>query len=106
MEESLMEPIEAEARPMSLNGTKVFKTSGESKGLDRGVEPKAAFTRNLKKKDFLFLKIRSLWGFFGTYICLCRRFCHTAFSSREGALRTRLLRRAPFLGVLVRSGAQ
>lgn len=51
-----MEPIEAEAMPMSLRGTKVFKTSGESKGLESGVEPKAALTRNLeenKKSEFI-----------------------------------------------------
>lgn len=45
-----MEPIEAEAMPISLNGTKVLSTSGESKGLERGVEPRAALTRNLKQK--------------------------------------------------------
>lgn len=45
---SFIEPIEAEAIPISLSGTSVFKTSGESKGLDSGVEPKAAFTRNLQ----------------------------------------------------------
>lgn len=48
-----MEPIEAEAMPISLSGTKVLRTSGESKGLDKGVDPKAALTRKLRKEQNL-----------------------------------------------------
>lgn len=47
-EGSFIEPIDAEVIPMSLSGTSVFSTSGESSGLDNGVDPRAALTRNLQ----------------------------------------------------------
>lgn len=34
---------------MSHRGTDVLRTSGESKGLESGVDPRAAFTKNLKE---------------------------------------------------------
>jgi len=45
---NFIDPMEAVVRPISLSGTRVLRTSGESKGLDKGVEPRAALTRKLR----------------------------------------------------------
>lgn len=41
-----------------------------------------------------------------TYICLCKRFCHTAFISKVGALNNIVFLPPLFFGVLLKSGPQ
>lgn len=66
-EGSFIEPIDAEVIPMSLSGTSVFSTSGESNGLDNGVDPRAAFTRNLENKK-RFRSVESIRKFYGILV--------------------------------------
>lgn len=82
--------------------------SGDSRGLFSD-DPKVAFTKNLMAQSI------NIFGIFESsvyiseeiyiYTCRCIRFCQTAFSSGDGA-RNMSSFRAPFFGVLDKSGVQ
>lgn len=51
IDESFIDAIDVVVAPISQSGTKVLKISGDSNGLESGVEPNAAFTKNLEIKS-------------------------------------------------------
>lgn len=82
MDDILIDAIECAIR--FISPTCVYKISGDSNGLFND-DPIVEFVMK---------------------ICRVRRFCHTAFSSVDGARNIIFLRFALFMGVRVKSGVQ